>query len=287
MEEYNKNQRYRNDNRSSSDDRNSDNRWDRTYNRSDDWGGYNNENRDVYSSDRERDYWNEGNQMNRNYYTNRDNYNSDYNRNSNSDYNNRRNNFRDNDYNSGNDYMRNDRNRDYNNRYRNDNSERYRNEGWRDNYRNEDRNWWDKTKDEVGSWFGDDDAKRRRRIDEINDGQHRGKGPKNYTRSQERIKEDVSDKLSDDSFLDASEIEVEVNGNEVTLSGSVDSRYSKHRAEDIAEDVTGVNYVQNNLRVNENTQYMNTNSAETNTNRRTTTGSTYNTTKNRKEHVTL
>ena len=73
----------------------------------------------------------------------------------------------------------------------------------------------------------------------------------------------------------------------MTLSGSVDSRYSKHRAEDIAEDVTGVNYVQNNLRVNENTQYMNTNTAETNTNRRTTTGSTYNTTKNRKEHVTL
>src|SRR6185437_15388706 len=155
----------------------------------------------------------------------------------------------------------------------------------RDNYRNEDRDWWDRTKDEVASWFGDDDAQRRRDLDEREQGKYRGKGPKNYTRSQERIKEDVSDKLSDDSFLDASEIEVEVNGNEVTLSGSVDSRYSKHRAEDIAEDVTGVNYVQNNLRVNENTQYMNTNTAETNTNRRTTTGSTYNTTKNRKEHV--
>ena len=284
MENYNRNQRYRNDIRSSSDERNPENKWDRSYNRSDDLGGYNNENRDAYSSDRDRDW---GNQMNRNYY-NRENYNSDYGRNSNSDYNNSRNNFNDDYYNSENDYMRNDPNWNYNSRYRNDYGERYRNQGWRDKYRNEDRNWWDKTKDEVGSWFGDDDAKRRRRMDEINEGRYRGKGPKNYTRSQERIKEDVSDKLSDDSFLDASEIEVEVNGNEVTLTGSVDSRYAKHRAEDIAEDVTGVSYVQNNLRVNENAKYMNTNTADTNTSREDTkTGSTYNTTKNKKDHVTL
>jgi hypothetical protein len=188
----------------------------------------------------------------------------------------------------GSDYMRNNR-RDWN-----DYNDRYRNEGWRDNYRNEDRNWWDKTKDEVASWFGDDDAERRRERDERNNGQHRGKGPKNYTRSQERIKEDVSDKLSDDSFLDASDIDVEVNGNEVTLSGHVDSRYSKHRAEDIAEDVTGVAHVQNNLRVHETTIQntnadTNTNSGNTTTNRQnTTTGSTYNTTKSRKDHhVTL
>jgi osmotically-inducible protein OsmY len=282
MEDYNRNRRYRRENRFSPDDRNSD-KWEKNYDRSDDWGGYNNENRDVYSSDRERD-WNSGNQMNRNYY-NRDNYNSDYNRSSNADY---KNNFRGDYYDSGNDYMRNDRNWDYNNRYRNDNRERYRNEGWRDNYRNEDRNWWDKTKDEVGSWFGDDDARRRRKMDEYNDGQHRGKGPKNYTRSQERIKEDVSDKLSDDSFLDASEIEVEVKGSEVTLTGMVDSRYSKHRAEDLAEDVTGVTDVQNNLRVNENAQYTNASTANNNTSRQNTTaGSSYNATKNKKDHVTL
>lgn len=280
MEDYNRNRRYRRENRFSPDDRNSD-KWEKNHDRSDDWGGYNNENRDVYSSDRERD-WNSGNQMNRNYY-NRDNYNSDYNKSSNADY---KNNFRGDYYDSGNDYMRNDRNSDYNNRYRNDNRERYRNEGWRDNYRNEDRNWWDKTKDEVGSWFGDDDARRRRKMDEFNDGQHRGKGPKNYTRSQERIKEDVSDKLSDDSFLDASEIEVEVKGSEVTLTGMVDSRYSKHRAEDLAEDVTGVTDVQNNLRVNENAQYTNTSTANTNTSRQTA-GSSYNATKNKKDHVTL
>lgn len=271
MEDYNnRSHRYRNDNRSSSEERNYDNDWNRSYNRSDDWGGYNNENRDVYSSDRERGYGNSGNQMNRNYYNDdfsRRDYYTDYNRN--------RNNFRGDSYRFGNDYMRNDRNWNYDDRYRNDN---YRNEGWRDNYRNEDRNWWDKTRDEVESWFGDDDAKRRRRMDEIREGNHRGKGPKNYTRSQERIKEDVSDKLSDDSFLDASGIEVEVNGSEVTLSGTVDSRYSKHRAEDLAEDVTGVTDVHNNLRVYETTPQENRNNI---------TGTNYNTTKSRKDHTTV
>jgi len=296
MEDYNRSHRYRDDNRSSSNERNYDNKWDRTYNRSDDWGGYNNENRDVHSSDRERGYWSGGNRMNRNYYNddfNRDDYYSDYNRNTNSDYNQNyrnnynSNNFRGDSYHSDNDYMHNDRNWYYNDRYRNDNNNHYRNEGWRDNYRDEDRNWWDKTKDEVESWFGDEDAKRRRRMDEMNEGNHRGKGPKNYKRSEERIKEDVSDKLSDDSFLDASGIEVEVNGSEVTLSGTVDSRYSKHRAEDIAEDVTGVTHVQNNLRALETTPQENrdkNSSANSNTRK---SGTDFNKTNNRKDNVTV
>jgi osmotically-inducible protein OsmY len=187
----------------------------------------------------------------------------------------------------------NDYDRDSN--WNNDNN-RYRNEGWNDrynNYREQDRNWWDKTKDEVASWFGDDDAQRRRnrdeRYDERHNGEHRGKGPKNYTRSQERIKEDVSDKLSDDSFLDASDIDVEVNGNEVTLNGHVDSRYSKHRAEDLAEDVTGVSHVQNNLRVWDNTRTSNSmNTQNTNTNMNTSSNSNTTTgSKNKKEHVTM
>lgn len=80
---------------------------------------------------------------------------------------------------------------------------------------------------------------------------HRGKGPKNYTRSDDRIKEDVCDHLSDEGSLDASEIEVEVSEREVTLSGTVDSRQAKRRAEDCAEDVSGVRHVQNNLRVSD------------------------------------
>jgi hypothetical protein len=80
-------------------------------------------------------------------------------------------------------------------------------------------------------------------------GEHRGRGPKGYRRSDERIREDVSDRLTDDSWLDASNIEVSVDDGEVTLSGSVDSRDAKRRAEDLAERVSGVGDVQNQLKV--------------------------------------
>lgn len=76
-----------------------------------------------------------------------------------------------------------------------------------------------------------------------------GRGPKGYTRSDERIREDVSDKLMEHPDLDASEIEVGVSGGEVTLSGSVDSRWAKRLAEDVAESCTGVREVMNQLRV--------------------------------------
>jgi BON domain len=78
---------------------------------------------------------------------------------------------------------------------------------------------------------------------------YRGRGPKGYTRSDDRIREDVNDRLTDDWSLDASDIEVSVSGGEVTLSGTVNSRMDKRRAEDIAESVSGVRNVQNNLRV--------------------------------------
>jgi len=108
-----------------------------------------------------------------------------------------------------------------------------------------ERGWWDRAADEVSSWFGDDDAERRRQ----QDGAHRGRGPKNYRRSDERIKEDVNDRLTDAAYLDASDIDVEVNDREVTLSGTVDSRNAKRMAEDIAESVSGVTNVENRIRV--------------------------------------
>lgn len=77
-----------------------------------------------------------------------------------------------------------------------------------------------------------------------------GKGPKGYVRSDERIREDVCDRLTDDPSLDASSIEVKVRNGEVTLSGTVDSRQARRHAEDLAE-VSGVKHLQNNLRVQE------------------------------------
>ncbi|WP_067335999.1 BON domain-containing protein [Stappia indica] len=120
-------------------------------------------------------------------------------------------------------------------------------ERYGDRYRRrgrDDRDFWDRASDEVASWFGDDDAEHRREMDK-----HRGKGPRGYKRSDARISEDVHDRLSDDPYLDASNISVEVNDREVVLSGLVDHRHDKRRAEDCAESVSGVTHVQNNLRV--------------------------------------
>ncbi|WP_054313524.1 BON domain-containing protein [Mesorhizobium sp. 1M-11] len=119
--------------------------------------------------------------------------------------------------------------------YRQSDYDDFRNRGHRD--------FLDRASDEVSSWFGDEDAAQRRRTD------HRGRGPKGYTRSDDRIAEDLNDRLTDDWFLDASDIEVSVKASEVTLDGEVTSRSDKRRAEDIADDVSGVINVQNNLRI--------------------------------------
>lgn len=115
--------------------------------------------------------------------------------------------------------------------------------------RGEERGWWDRTSDEISSWFGDQEAERRRQVDRQR-AQLRGRGPKNYRRSDERIKEDVNDRLGD-GYLDATEIEVAVLNGEVTLTGTVQTRSDKRRAEDIAESVSGVSNVENRLRVRE------------------------------------
>jgi osmotically-inducible protein OsmY len=129
--------------------------------------------------------------------------------------------------------------------------ERYGERGRYD--RGEDRGWFDRFSDALASWFGDEEAERRRRMDEQRDQrerrEHRGRGPKGYRRSDERIKEDVSDRLGDDHYLDASDVEVVVADTEVTLTGTVNSRNDKRRAEDIADAVSGVSNVENRLRV--------------------------------------
>ncbi len=79
-------------------------------------------------------------------------------------------------------------------------------------------------------------------------GQHRGKGPKGYQRSDERLQEMISERLREDPDIDASDITVTVQGDRVTLDGTVDSRRTKNLAEDVAEQL-GVHDVQNNLRV--------------------------------------
>lgn len=110
-------------------------------------------------------------------------------------------------------------------------------------YRGQDQNWMERTGERMASWFNDDDDREQAM------GRFRGRGPKGYRRSDDRIREDVCDRLSDDAMLDASEIEVRVQNSEVTLEGTVSDREDKRRAETLAERCSGVDHVQNNIRV--------------------------------------
>jgi hypothetical protein len=78
---------------------------------------------------------------------------------------------------------------------------------------------------------------------------HSGRGPQNYQRSDDRVREETCDCMTDDPMLDASEITVEGNRGEVILSGTVTSRDQKRRTEDVAERISGVKDVTNQLRV--------------------------------------
>jgi hypothetical protein len=76
-----------------------------------------------------------------------------------------------------------------------------------------------------------------------------GRGPKNFLRSDERIREDVVSRLTDDGRVDASDIDVQVQNGEVTLAGAVESRRMRRAAEECVEDLPGVRDVHNQLRV--------------------------------------
>ena len=76
-----------------------------------------------------------------------------------------------------------------------------------------------------------------------------GCGPQGYKRSDERIMEDINERLTSDHDVDASGIRVECKDGEVTLKGTVTDRQSKRRAEDIADRCPGVKDVQNQLRI--------------------------------------
>ncbi len=73
-------------------------------------------------------------------------------------------------------------------------------------------------------------------------------GIPNYRRSDERIREDVCEILTQHGQIDASEVEVDVRDGEVTLRGTVDSRRTRRLAEEAVEDIPGVKDVHNELR---------------------------------------
>jgi osmotically-inducible protein OsmY len=80
-------------------------------------------------------------------------------------------------------------------------------------------------------------------------GSHTGPGPHLQRRSDDKIREEILELLTNNADLDASEVELHVEGGEVTLTGSVDSRDAKWLTEDLVNSVTGVREVNNRLKV--------------------------------------
>jgi osmotically-inducible protein OsmY len=80
-------------------------------------------------------------------------------------------------------------------------------------------------------------------------GRFAGRGPKGYQRSDERLREEICDRLTAHPDVDASDVSVEVKNGEVTLEGSVPDRRSKRSAEDCVEEISGVRQVHVRLRV--------------------------------------
>lgn len=80
-------------------------------------------------------------------------------------------------------------------------------------------------------------------------GPYSGRGPKGYTRSDDRIREDLCERLTMSGYCDASEVEVDVQNGEAVLTGTVRDRQQKYAAEEIAERIAGVRTVDNRIRV--------------------------------------
>lgn len=80
-------------------------------------------------------------------------------------------------------------------------------------------------------------------------GKFSGMGPLGYQRSDQRISDDVCDRLTEHGRIDARDIEVDVKDGIVTLKGSVPDRNMKRMAEEVTEDISGVKEVQNQIKV--------------------------------------
>jgi len=75
------------------------------------------------------------------------------------------------------------------------------------------------------------------------------RGPKGWQRSDERMKEDICERLYHQEHIDSSEVTVEVSEGKVTLDGTVKDRHMKHAIEDLIDGIPGVKDIDNRVRV--------------------------------------
>lgn len=88
----------------------------------------------------------------------------------------------------------------------------------------------------MSEWFGSDSEEKRT-------------GPRGYTRTDERIRDEICERLTFTTGLDVREVSVDVDKGKVTLSGTVQTRGQKYDIEDLADNTFGVTEVENNIRV--------------------------------------
>jgi hypothetical protein len=82
----------------------------------------------------------------------------------------------------------------------------------------------------------------------------RGKAPKGYRRSDERIREEIAESVMECGEIDASEVQIDVSNGNVTLQGTVSSRRTKNLLEEIADCVSGVEDIDNQIKVKRGSQ---------------------------------
>lgn len=80
-------------------------------------------------------------------------------------------------------------------------------------------------------------------------GPHKGKGPKGYKRPDDRIHDEICERLTRHPAIDATLVDVQVERGNVTMSGEVSDRRMKYLCEDVVDEVTGVKEIHNSLRV--------------------------------------
>jgi len=70
-----------------------------------------------------------------------------------------------------------------------------------------------------------------------------------YDASDERIEREMNDHLAEHSYIDTTEIVVTVKDGEITLTGSVPDNDQKNYVEEVAQKVSGVTHVHNQLMI--------------------------------------
>jgi osmotically-inducible protein OsmY len=119
-------------------------------------------------------------------------------------------------------------------------------------------------------WRGRNEARHEERSP---DQQRYRTGPKGYTRSDDRLREDISERLMIADSIDSSDVSVTVKDAKVTLEGRVPDRRMKHSIEDLVDQCPGVQDIDNRIRVGR-ADSMNESTSATSTTARQSTQAT-------------